>query len=75
MECLADSFFDVGNKVVSEKLEKWSQSLIEARDRVKEAHSEDLYSQVQQAEESSMNVFRAALAGIEVGSESKGEDR
>ena len=73
MECLADSFHDVGNTIVANKLELWAKDIKEMSKLIREAHSDDIFIQVQQAEESTMNVFRAALAGIEVGQRNKGE--
>jgi hypothetical protein len=73
MECLADSFLDTGNNHVARKLDMWAKDIKEMSRLVREAHSDDIFIQVQQAEESTMNVFRAALAGIEVGQRNKGE--
>ena len=73
MLCLSDSFLDVGNTVVSNKLEKWALELKDLSEIVRKAHSQDIFMQVKLAEESSMNVFKAALAGIEVGLRNKGE--
>jgi len=74
MECLADSFLDIGNNHVAKKLDMWARELKEISEIVRKAHSEDIFIQVQRAEESTMNVFKAALAGIEVGQRNKGED-
>jgi hypothetical protein len=73
MECLADSFLDVGNDMVAKKLERWALNLRDVQEIVKAAHSADLYGQVQQAQESSVNVLNGVLAGIEVGIKAKEE--
>jgi hypothetical protein len=73
MQCLADSFIDTGNKIVADKLGNWAQELIEVKETVRKAHSEDVFEMVKKAEQASKAVLDAALAGIKMASKVEGE--
>ena len=63
IEELANAFTIVGNRKVADKLWDMAQAIQDAAKEIRSATTEELNRQVKQAQESSANLVRAALAG------------
>ena len=69
---LAQAFHRTGNGTVAQKLSLQSARLHAARRGITNAVSEELNRSVKQAEESSQNVLKAVLVGVELGQNEDG---
>lgn len=72
MVYLANAFRVTGNTTMSSRLFNMADDLRRAADQVNKAVAKELNESVRQAQESSTNLFKAALAGIALGQNEDG---
>ena len=66
LEALSRAFYETGNSVIGGQLDTIATDLHEARSEISGAVSKNINNEYQQAQQSSMNVVKACLAGIEI---------
>lgn len=66
IDVLSEAFHQVGNEKVGLKLNRIAISIESAMKEINEAIKNHIHEEYKQAQESSANVFKATLAGIEI---------
>ena len=69
---LAKAFAITGNRRVSDKLYDMAEAIHNSAKEIRDATSQELTDRVRQAQESSVNVLKGVLAGVELGQNPNG---
>jgi hypothetical protein len=71
LKSIADSFYFTGNEAMAQKLTTIANEIEESINKIDKAVVGALNSAFKQSEESSFNLFQAALAGVTLATEGK----
>ena len=69
---LSNAFYQTGNDAIGFKLSRAADKIEEANKKIRGAVAKELNRSIKQAEESSVNVFKGVMAGIELGQNEDG---